>query len=221
MLRCCGGPQMGYAPAQARLSSQGSLHDQLVWAQRAGAQGDRCGFTWLGDCLMNGHGCAKNEKRARDCYWQAAELGDPLGQFCFCQVGFHEYDWERCHWWAKAATAPGNHNFRLISAVIKLEPSFARGEHGRILFEIAPAAAVLRNGLDEDVDVEAGSRTNVLRLHNVARAKARAAVDCWSAVGRRLRVVKDMRVEIARLLWCEEKAPEEAHAKTIRTRARE
>jgi hypothetical protein len=38
-------------------------------------------------------------------------------------------------------------------------------------------------------------------LHDAMMGRARRAICCWSMAGQRLRVVKDMRVMIAKMLW--------------------
>jgi hypothetical protein len=41
----------------------------------------------------------------------------------------------------------------------------------------------------------------VIALHTVMLCQARAAIDCWSVVGRRCVVAKDVRVLIAKMAW--------------------
>jgi hypothetical protein len=48
-----------------------------------------------------------------------------------------------------------------------------------------------------------GDVERVFELHDAMLRRARRAIDCWSMAGRRCRVVKDMRVLIAKMMWAE------------------
>jgi hypothetical protein len=84
---------------------------------------------------------------------------------------------------------------------------FEKGEHARILHTVGP---VLRANLDvarctlfllykDRVTVERYQR--VIALYDAMAERARAAMGCWSVIGRRVGLVKDVRVTIAKLLW--------------------
>jgi hypothetical protein len=94
-------------------------------------------------------------------------------------------------------------------AALSLLPAFENGKLSRVLHTVAP---VLRANVDIEAREAFGSRKamceipkfrRVIELHDAMLGRARAAVDCWSVVGRRRRVVKDMRVTIAMLVWDE------------------
>jgi hypothetical protein len=64
-----------------------------------------------------------------------------------------------------------------------------------------------------------------MELHGAMLQRARRAIDCWSMAGRRLRVVRDMRVMIAKMAWEEvwrwgEEKGEEQHLENEVKRSR-
>jgi hypothetical protein len=86
-------------------------------------------------------------------------------------------------------------------------PWFERGEHTRILHTVGP---VFRANLDVAnhtlfhpyIGEEFLERyQRVIALYEAMMQRARAAMGCWSVIGRRVGLVKDVRVTIAKLLW--------------------
>ncbi len=201
--------EMGYALAQAVLSwGTTTGEDKLAWAEKAAAQGNRQGLFQLGDNLLLGRVCEKDEVRAVALFKEAAELGDADAQLRFGEVAFGAFDWERFHWWALAASRGRGAN-QFVPAMLELVELFEAGKHGRILAEVAPA-------MKGNLDVANGKAfrfyvgsTNVEKLeqvvvlYQVCLARARQAIVCWSMVGVRLGVMKDVRVMIAQVAWTE------------------
>jgi hypothetical protein len=188
--------ERGYTPAQAELASNASGADQLVWAQRAAAGGDRRGMFWLGMCYRRGVGCEKDEAKAREVLRAAAELEHPLAQCDYGELSFGEYDWERFVWYARAESR-GFGVRNICDTVLPLLPLFEKERLGRILHIVSPIfrKQPVNNG------GKGRQMQRILALHEAMLAKARGAVDCWSIVGRRRGVVKDIRVVIAKMAW--------------------
>ncbi len=84
---------------------------------------------------------------------------------------------------------------------------FEAEESGRALFELG---AAFKAQLDEqnktvfdemDMFEDWPAVQQCVALHDEWTAAARAAVHCWTMVGKRNKVVKDMRKKIAQLVW--------------------
>ncbi len=224
--------QLGYAPAQAELSrvlnarSLDEGDEALEWAQKAAAQGHRDGMARVADFLFNGWVLDKDEARAVALFKEAAELGSLWAQHRYGRLAFGERDWQRYNWWGRAG---GEAMCNLLYAAVDLLALFEAGQLGRVLFEVA--LAVKRHFEEDDAIGITNARMIELRrvvaLYESRCALAREAVDCWSGVGRRLGLVKDMRLMVAkrawdeRWAWCgteegEDEQPEEEARKRVR-----
>jgi hypothetical protein len=212
--------RMGYAPAQARMCERRTDVEAFLLAQQAASHGDRHGAFSLGRCYLNGVGCAIDMPRAVEMMRVAAELGYVAAQYWYGRVAFRKRDWERFVWWGKAALR----RFLPVSfctEVQRLLPSFKEQKMGRVLHAVAHA---LRAGIDvagsrvfgEALSLELlGDMRRVVRLHDAMLVRARQAILCWSAASRRLGMVKDIRIVIAKMAWEEpwrwgDKEPEPA-----------
>jgi hypothetical protein len=202
--------KMGYAPAQGtlalRLRHAGKADEQFLWAQRAAAQGERCGLYVLALCYWNGQGCEKDTRRAIELFRKAAELGFPPAFWHYGEVSCGGWDWERYYWHGRAASRRYADD-RFCGNVSSLLPLFEKRQRGRVLHT---AAAVIRANyvpaerrvFGRIVDSEERDKLNRLfELHDEMLSRARDAIDCWSVVGLRRGMVKDMRVMIAKMAW--------------------
>ncbi len=201
---------LGYAPAQARWADWNS-YEKLTWAEKAAAQGDRLGLFQVGCCLFYGCGCELDRSRGVTLVLEAAHLGERRAQF---HLGVNEFtwsDWQRYHWWGKAATRKHEvATASLTSAAVEQLKCWDDGIcSGRVLFELGSA-------LKEHVDVasqtcfeksandeELTAMCRCAKLYDEWCNEAKAAIACWIVIGRRLSVVKDVRQVIARMLWKE------------------
>jgi hypothetical protein len=198
----------GYAPAQARMCANSSdAGEGYEYAQKAAAQGDRWGLCELAYFFEEGECCAKDTAKAIDLYREAAELGHSEAMHYYGELAFAPHEWERWHWWGRAAER--GYLFDTFPQIVTdvWMPVFEGGRNGRVLHTIA---AVLRRNLNVTEPTVFGrslsaagweSIMQVLALHDGMLNRARAAIDCWSMAARRLRVVKDMRVVIAKMVW--------------------
>jgi TPR repeat protein len=196
----------GYAPAQVSLAKLTDGDNESLLLELSSAQNDRNALFELGHLLQLQ---ANDGKKAIELYRKAAELNHRAAQMQYGRVAFAPGDWERFHWWSQAAER-GHRESALCTEIVRLLPSFERGDCGRILSIAAP---VIRNNLEvwkQDrwlmrelgrVSVTLEQLKRVIDLHNAMLLRARRAIDCWSMAGRRCKVVKDMRVVIAKLLW--------------------
>jgi hypothetical protein len=201
--------EAGYAPAQAEMFDRcRNSVEKFAWAEKAVAVGDRQGLYRLARCWRHGYGCTANNKRAIELYRQAAELEDSLAMHQYGGFGFGARDWERYHWWGRAAER-GYDSFFLCAALLLLVPLFEDGECGRTLHTIGP---VIRRNLDvakcasfgRTLDrYDCGKLERVVELYAAMLTRVRHAIDCWSMAGWLRGLVKDMRVVIAKMAWAE------------------
>jgi hypothetical protein len=196
--------ELGYAPAQAVLSQRTSGEEAFLWAQRAAAQGDRHGICELGHCFALGWGCAEDSVRAVQLYREAAELA----QISYGKMAFGELHWQRFLWLGRAAAKGEDQNSYCV-AVRNLLGRLEKGQLCQILHTVAP---VIKNHFDAAQRTAFGDRISeerlkllqkVIVLHEVMLFRAKLAIDCWSVVGRRCGVVKDIRVVISKMAWAE------------------
>jgi hypothetical protein len=196
--------EMGYAPAQAVLSTSMPDDDQaFLLAERAVAQGDRSALNSLAWMTSRGRGCTKNVAKGIELFRQAAELGHATASYMYATRAFGEEDFERFLWCGRAALL-GAHVPEFCRAVLGLIPSFETGEHGRILHLVAPVLRVVvdrRQSSSLKVEDELGAAPRVAELHAAMLTRAREAIASWSLVSRRLGIVKDVRVMIAKMVW--------------------
>jgi hypothetical protein len=195
----------GYAVAQGRLARHARDFD---WAQRAAAQRDRFGLGELGVSHFEGRGFAQDQARGLALIKEAADLECPKAQYRLGKLAYTELDWQRYVLWGSAAARRVRPK-DFCSAAIRLAPYFERRELGRVLNTVG---AVLRAHLDVASQTVFGdglfegeleSFQRIVALHEAMLDRARAAIACWSMVGVRCRVVRDVRMLIAELAWGE------------------
>jgi hypothetical protein len=197
--------ELGFAFAQALMVGETKRDEKLKFAQLAAAQGEREGFFWLGRCLCAGFRCLEDVNKAKENLLRASELGDAwamewLGELFDCA---HP---ERWRWWGRAASL--GINWRFLRDFPKQVESFDFGtKGGAVMFSIGRA-------LHGHVNEEAKRIFNTELLFNVCVGPAkqavafyeqihacRKAVDTWTMIGIRFKVVKDIRKVIATLVW--------------------
>jgi TPR repeat protein len=196
----------GYAPAQARLSASALIPEaeKFRLAQLACAQGDRCGIAQLAHCFRCGVGCEPNKERAVELYKEAALLLDPSALYYYGLLGFGPLDAERYHWWSLAVSRGFGQACRL--GIIALLPSFEDGENGRILQVAGPVLKAdpglpKMNPFCQWNPNEKEQALRVIELYETVLGFAQQTITCWGLVGRRCRVVKDIRVMISKMVW--------------------
>jgi hypothetical protein len=196
---------MGYAPAQALMCERES--DETVafqWAMKACSQGDRSGMFEVARRLLCGQGCEQDKDKWLELCREAALLGHPLAQLQYTRWAFDPCDWEWFFWRGLAASR-GLRVRMFCDEVVDHCASFEKGKHLRILHTAAP---VIRAHLDVANCAMLGTvfsgddmkeLVRVLELHSQLIGRVRAAMLCWSMVGRRYGVVKDVRLMVAKM----------------------
>jgi TPR repeat protein len=197
---------LGYAPAQAALSKV-SYKPRVAfeWAQKAAFQSDRCGLTLLGNHLRLGNGCAKDEKKALELIRQAADMRYASAEFTLGMTVFEPHEWQRYYWWGRAAKCIGFRSV-FVKNVVSLTRGFENGGFDRVLHTVGPVMLWIERASHASTAVvvaedDAKRRRRVIELYQAMLARARQAIGCWSIVGLRLGVVKDIRVMIAKMAW--------------------
>jgi hypothetical protein len=217
--------EMGYAPAQAAMTFRDEVEpeESFAWAQKAAGLGDRHGLSMLARSYEEGYGCEKDVNKAMQLYSQAAEVEDQVGLFKHGNFSFGEDDWRRYTFMGRSAARGHRPGYESL-----VRASFEKRDR-RIQFEIGAAhkrvAAAWRFGRGLCSDLQLAAYQTVLVKYTKCCIAAKAAVACWLVVGRRLRVVKDIRGVIGKMLWAQRwewmeedapAAPEEDAAKRPR-----
>ncbi len=201
--------ELGYANAQAEWVWFCEDEDRCAWIENAAAQGNRAALFWLGQGLWGAQGCENDHNRAIELWKEAAELGHSKAQFLYGLKGFLASDWQRYRWWGRsAARRQMLATMELPTAAKEHLKQFDEGEGSRrVLFELGSAFkghvdAANDTVFDRRVDVEElRVMLRCVELHDEWTTAAKAAIECWVAAGIRHRVMKDIRVVIARLAW--------------------
>jgi hypothetical protein len=204
--------EMGYAPAQTLLSQLISHHTpgekSFLWAVRGAEQGYRHSICHLAHCFRLGEGCKRDDQKALDLYWEAAELGHAWAQVSLSRVGFGALHWERYLWWGRAAMR-GVERDKFYKDIFKSLPAFEKGNRLRILHTVAPVVKITLDDARQSwfgktaAGANMGKLERVVQLHEAMLGRARRAIDCWSVAGRRCGLVRDVRLMIARMAWDE------------------
>jgi TPR repeat protein len=190
--------EKGYAPAQSRMASFASSAARKAMAEEAATKHDRLGLTRLGLYLWHGTGCDADEPRAMECWRAAAQMGCSQGQ-CHLSDSLLESDWRR-YYWAGRSLLGGDFD----SLYMLFHGAQSEGDR-RVLYEIGEACVngdVLDGRFDRHLDADAKEALQVaIGVYNEGCDTAKRAIECWLGVGRRLRVVKDIRGMVAGMLW--------------------
>ncbi len=208
---------LGFAFAESSIKSPNKT-EHFAFAVRAASKGERDGYFQLGCCYDSGHGCTIDKSKAKENFVRAAQLNH-IESMEKCGSLFHSTDSERWYWWGLcAATGGDDFLFRkffpaqvqrfsrdpsLAAAVFSIGRALSwRGSDGRQKIAIfgrpnAPKDYRFAEQSRKDFDLAKIAKEFFI-LQCLA---ARQAVDTWSMIGCRLRIIKDVRIMIARLIW--------------------
>ncbi len=146
-----------------------------------------------------------DKKRSELLLRQAALLGEYEGQLKVALNCCGECSVERFEWLRRAALQEVQVQAQniVLSAASQQWQLFAKGGTWRIVFEIGASPANYEdwNRCASPDEVVAGEAS--LALYSKWRGDAKRAVWCWLWLARDLRVVKDVRLMIADLIWNE------------------
>jgi hypothetical protein len=190
--------ERGYAPAQSRMASFGGDWARKAMAEKAAAAQDRLGLTRLGTFLWNGTACEEEASGAIECWRVAAQLGCSQGQR-HLSASLQEDDWRR-YYWAGRSLLGGD-----VDSLKTLFHGAQRQDDNRVQYEIGEACVrgdVFDGRFDRHLDDDAAEALqDAIDIYNERCDTAKRAIECWLVVGKRLRVVKDIRGMIAVMLW--------------------
>jgi hypothetical protein len=194
---------LGYAYAQSSVAAATSFEVRFQWAERSAAQGERDAFFWLGICFRDGEGCVRDIEKAKESFLVAAELGDVHGMLRLGEL-FDRNDAQRFVWLGKAALSGdfmafleefGDQiqNFNSGSAVFVI---------GRVLRgRIDNKKRTIFGKNDSEIYPRVGLANQAVHFYEFQLQSYRKAVDSWTIVGLRNRVVKDIRKMIGKMIW--------------------
>jgi hypothetical protein len=197
--------EMGDARAQVQMSLLKRMRGEgLRFAEMAAAQGERAGLRILAHHKRYGEECAQDLPAAIELFRRASELGCPRSQVSYGDLAYGPEDWQRLCWWGRASRR-GWCSAALLRTALGLLPRFERGGLARALFVAGPAVRALADTmlgrLAQYEPERAQQQDRLLSLCDELMERARRAIRCWSLVGLRCGVVKDMRVMVAKMLW--------------------
>jgi hypothetical protein len=195
----------GDAFAQAWMASKAG-EERFVWAERSASQGERNGFAWLSLCYIRGKGCEQNMEAAKEYSLIAGELGDALALIEFGE-SLETNDPDRFVWFGKAADM-GDNDSLLTEMEEKIDNFNSGTGHASVVFAIGRA---LKGHIDSEKKtlfgedflfrVYIGSANQAVHFYNFQLQCYRQAVDTWTFVGLRNKVVKDIRKMIGKMIW--------------------
>jgi hypothetical protein len=197
--------EMGNAFAQA-WSVEHLLPDRSENCVGSACQLERDGFRWCG-FYFRMHGEWRDLEIAVECYFIAAQLGHVRAYVEFAKL-LEDSDPNQILWLGKAAQK-GLNSFFLVMKKQMTKFVCGGGDRGMVF---AIGRTLKRNvdlekrtifgfwkNSDYDKYMELGSIA--LKFYNTQMLWYRRAVDCWTFVGLRNSVVKDIRLLIAKIIW--------------------
>jgi TPR repeat protein len=198
--------ELGFAFAQALMAGRTEGDESFKFSQLPAAQGERDGLYWLVRCFRDGEGCAKDLDKAKENFLLASELGDvlamdPLGLL------LDESDPQRCRRWGRAAALGGTWNFlSYFAEQVKLFNSgsgsasvmsaIGQALHGHVSEE---ARKIFNSATNFDSHI--GLAKQAIAFYDAQIKATKDAMRAWTLVGIKLKVVKDVRKLIAKLIW--------------------
>jgi hypothetical protein len=198
--------ELGFSCAQAWMAGQTRGEEKFKFSQMAAGQGERNGYYWLVRCFRDGEGYQKGLNRAKDNFLRASEQGDV---WAMSNVGalLDEFDPERWRSWGLAA-ARGN-CWPVFRDVVEQVDLFNHG-HGSaaVMFAIGqalqghvnePAMKIFNESYEFDSLIRPAKQAVAFYEAQVKATKD--AMRAWTLVGIKLKVVKDVRKLIAKLIW--------------------
>lgn len=197
---------LGCAFAQAWMASLAKGEDEFKFAELAAAQGERDGFSTLAWCYQNGTGCEADSEASDRNFFLASEHGH-VRSMINAGYRFLESDARRWKWWGRAAGLGLSYTF-LSTFTRQVDLYNAGSGSTAVMSEIGRA---LRGRVNEGArsifstqyyfDSLVGPAKQAIAFHEAQIKACRKAVDEWTKVALRLRVVKDVRIVIAKLIW--------------------
>jgi TPR repeat protein len=198
--------ELGFAFAQALLAGRTEGEEKFKFAKLAASQGERDGFYWLGWCFRDGQGCEKDLDKAKENFLLASEFGDVSAMI---ELGWllGESDPQRWRWLGQAAALGVTYCF--LPNFEKQVDLFNSGTgSAAVMFAIGRAvqghvneeARMIFND-DNDFDSRFGPAKQAIAFYESQIKATKDAMHAWTQVGIKLKVVKDVRKLIAKMIW--------------------
>ena len=197
---------LGFAFAQAWMARETAGEEMFKFAWLAAAQGERDGFYRLGCCFRDGEGCEQNLDKAKENFLRASEL-EHLYAMRSLGESLDDSDPQRWRWWGRAAALGDSRAF--LFSFAKQDESFNSGSGSvAVMFAIGQA---LRGHVNEGkrtifntrykFDSRIGPAKQAIAFYLAQIKAVKDAMCAWTHVGIKLKVVKDVRKLIAKLIW--------------------
>ncbi len=173
-----------------------------AWLEKALAQGESDAMAELGSCLFYGREIRRDMERSERLYREAAMLGNSEAQYLVAQRFCYDQTLEFMEWLGRAAlqghTSAADNMACRASGHLK---RYDLGAPGRIVFQIGSVLSgnELWKKWKARADIEAGERC--VKLFEQWCGQAKRAISCWLWMSRQERVVKDIRLQVADLIW--------------------
>jgi hypothetical protein len=203
-LRCSA--DLGFAFAQARLADRTRGEEKFKFAQLAASQGERDGCFALGCCFRDGEVCEKDLDKAKENFLRSSEL---VHVWAMNELGrlVDESDPQRWRWWGRAAALEVS--FFFLSNFAKQVKFFhSCSGSAAVVFAIGQVLKGNVNELDGTIfkdkdkfDSRIGPAKQALAFYEAQIKATKSAMHAWTQVGIKLKVVKDVRKLIAKLIW--------------------
>jgi TPR repeat protein len=198
--------ELGFAFAQAWMAEKTEGNEKFKFAQLAAAQGERDGHAWLGWCLRDDEGCERDLDKAKGNFLRASELGLVWAMIWLGDL-LDESDPQRWRWLGRAA-ALGDRSSFLSCFAGQVEPFNSGSGSAVVMFAIGQA---LQGHVDEEArtifssdynfDSRIGPAKQAIAFYEAQIKATQDAMRAWTQVGIKLKVVKDVRKLIAKLIW--------------------
>jgi hypothetical protein len=198
--------ELGFAYAQALVTGEPGV-EEFKFAQLAAAQCECVGFFVLGLCLFDGVRCERNLDEAKLNFLRASELGSVAAMSWLGRL-LEDSDPQRWRWWGRAAALGSWVDFFAgFAKQVELFNSSA-GSAAAVVFAIGRALQGHVNeeartifSRDYDFDSLIGPAKQAIAFYEAQIQATKDAMRAWTLVGIKLKVVKDVRKLIAKLIW--------------------
>ncbi len=199
--------EFGDAFAQAWMAGKsGGCEERFRWAEKSAAQGERDGFYYLGDCYQDGSGCVNSVERAKENFLVASEFGHARAMVCAAML--FDKDGPQRFFWLGRAAATGL-SFYFLKEMSDQIHNFSSGiGRAKVVFAIG---RTLKGQIDNEkrtifgkgyrFDAYIGPANQALHFYEFQLQSYRTAVDCWTIIGLRNGIVRDIRKMIGKMIW--------------------
>jgi hypothetical protein len=196
----------GHATAQSMMAWRTHGYVRFLWAHKSAAQDERNGYFWLACCYRDGSGCEKDVHLAKENYMIAGQLGRIDAML---EIGhLLERTAPQRFFWFGSAAASGSAVTFLNEMFVAMSNFNAGSGPPDVVFAIGRA---LKGNIDKEKKTIFGSiydfaslvvpANQAVQFYMFQLQSYRKAVDTWTIIALRNRVVKDIRKLIGKIIW--------------------